>query len=59
MVLATEAGAIIMPPVPGFYSKPQSIDGIVNQTVGRALDLFGLELDGMKRWQGRETSPAS
>lgn len=51
MEKATENGAIIMPPVPGFYHKPQSIDDIVNQTVGRALDLFDLEIDLVKRWK--------
>lgn len=51
MERATESGAIIMPPVPAFYHKPQSIDEIVNQTVGRALDLFDLEIDLVKRWK--------
>lgn len=51
MERATENGAIIMPPVPAFYHKPQSIDDIVNQTVGRALDLFDLEIDLVKRWK--------
>jgi 4-hydroxy-3-polyprenylbenzoate decarboxylase len=48
---ATRNGAIIMPPVPAFYSKPQTIDDIVNQTVGRALDLFDINLPLVKRWK--------
>lgn len=50
MAKATRAGAIVMPPVPAFYHRPETIDDIVNQTVGRALDLFGLESDLVKRW---------
>lgn len=45
-----EMGAIIAPPTPGFYQKPGTIDDIVNQTVGRALDLFGFDLGLVKRW---------
>lgn len=48
---ATRNGAIIMPPVPAFYSKPQTIDDIVTQTVGRALDLFDIHLPLVKRWK--------
>lgn len=51
MVTATELGAIIMPPVPAFYTKPQSIDDIVDHTVGRALDLFDLDTGRVKRWK--------
>ncbi len=48
---ATRNGAIIMPPVPAFYSRPKTIDDIVNQTVGRALDLFDIEIPGLHRWK--------
>ncbi len=48
----SEMGAVIAPPVPAFYARPQSLDEMVTQTVGRALDLFDLELDQVKRWQG-------
>jgi 4-hydroxy-3-polyprenylbenzoate decarboxylase len=48
---ATRNGAIIMPPVPGFYSKPKTIDDIVNQSVGRALDLVGIHLPLVLRWK--------
>ncbi|MGO4287968.1 UbiX family flavin prenyltransferase, partial [Bosea sp. TAB14] len=50
MVQVTEAGAIVMPPVPAFYAKPESVDDIVRHSVGRALDLFGLDVGGLKRW---------
>lgn len=49
MVAVTEAGAIVMPPVPAFYTRPNSIDDIVQHTVARALDLFDLEVD-VPRW---------
>jgi 4-hydroxy-3-polyprenylbenzoate decarboxylase len=55
MTQVTEMGAIVMPPVPAFYSMPQTIDDIVNHSVGRALDLFGIDSDLVKRWQ---TPPA-
>ncbi|ABS63695.1 3-octaprenyl-4-hydroxybenzoate carboxy-lyase [Parvibaculum lavamentivorans DS-1] len=50
MTQLSEMGAIIAPPVPGLYAKPASIDELVTQTAARALDLFGLEADGTKRW---------
>jgi 4-hydroxy-3-polyprenylbenzoate decarboxylase len=52
MLQAAEAGAIVMPPVPAFYHRPTSIDDIVDQTVGRALDQLGLESGLVKRWNG-------
>jgi flavin prenyltransferase len=52
MTQVTEAGAIVMPPVPAFYARPQSIDDLVNHTVGRALDLFGLDSGVVHRWKG-------
>jgi len=52
MAALAEMGAIIAPPMPAFYHKPQSIDEIVEQGVGRVLDLFGLEGTGTKRWEG-------
>ncbi len=51
MAQATENGAIVMPPVPAFYHGPQTIDDIVNQTVGRALDLFDITVPELKRWK--------
>ena len=51
MTQVTEMGAIVMPPVPAFYSNPTSVDDIVNHTVGRALDLFGIDNTLVRRWQ--------
>jgi 4-hydroxy-3-polyprenylbenzoate decarboxylase len=56
MAQATRNGAIIMPPVPAFYTHPKTIEEIVNQTVGRALDLFGIETEIVKRWGGEAPS---
>ncbi|MFO0996406.1 MAG: UbiX family flavin prenyltransferase [Alphaproteobacteria bacterium] len=50
MTLATEAGAIVYPPVPAFYARPTSIEAMVDQTLGRALDLFGIDVDTVRRW---------
>lgn len=50
MTAASENGAIIYPPVPAFYSEPKTIEELVDQTVGRALDLFGLDAPQTKRW---------
>jgi 4-hydroxy-3-polyprenylbenzoate decarboxylase len=52
MTQATENGAVIMPPVPMFYSKPETIDDIVNHTTGRCLDLFEIDTSLVKRWAG-------
>lgn len=50
MVAVTEAGAIVMPPVPAFYTRPASIDDMVSATVARALDLFGIDTGQIARW---------
>ena len=50
MTEVTEMGGIIMPPVPAFYAAPASIEDMVDQTLGRALDLFGLEAPVTRRW---------
>jgi len=50
MTAATEMGAIMFPPVPAFYQKPETLDDIIDHSVGRALDLFGFDLDIVKRW---------
>lgn len=50
MLDASRIGAILMPPVPVFYTRPQTIAELVDQTVGRVLDLWGLEVPGLKRW---------
>ena len=56
LVKLTEMGAIIAPPVPAFYAHPQTLDEMVDQTVGRALDLFGLSWNPVKRW-GEDVGP--
>ena len=53
---ATQAGAIVMPPVPGFYTRPKTLDDIIDQTVGRALDLLDIHLPAVKRWTGSGVS---
>ncbi|MBM3506411.1 MAG: UbiX family flavin prenyltransferase [Alphaproteobacteria bacterium] len=50
MAQASELGAVIFPPVPAFYGWPQGVEDIVNHTVGRALDLFGIENSLAPRW---------
>jgi 4-hydroxy-3-polyprenylbenzoate decarboxylase len=50
MAAVTEAGAIVYPPVPAFYAKPASLEAMVDQTLGRVLDLFGLESGAVRRW---------
>lgn len=57
MLAVTEMGGIIHPPVPAFYTKPHSVDDIVDHTIGRALDQFGLEMPGMARWEGTRQNP--
>jgi 4-hydroxy-3-polyprenylbenzoate decarboxylase len=50
MVALAEMGAIILPPVPAFYAEPKSLGELVDQMVGRALDLFGHSWPQLKRW---------
>jgi 4-hydroxy-3-polyprenylbenzoate decarboxylase len=52
----SEMGAVIAPPVPAFYARPASIEEMVDQSVGRALDLFGLTWGPVKRW-GEDLPP--
>ena len=52
MEAVTLMGGVIFPPVPAFYSRAKTIDDLVNHTVGRVLDLFGVELTSLKRWHG-------
>jgi 4-hydroxy-3-polyprenylbenzoate decarboxylase len=54
MTQVTEMGAIVMPPVPAFYSKPRTIDDIIDHTVGRALDLFDIDNALVRRWRDTE-----
>jgi len=50
MTALSEMGAVIAPPVPAFYAKPQSLAEMIDQTLGRVLDLFGLETGRVRRW---------
>jgi 4-hydroxy-3-polyprenylbenzoate decarboxylase len=57
MLSVTQMGGVIAPPVPAFYARPESLDDMVAHTVGRALDLFGIETGGVKRW--KEETPGA
>ena len=59
MTQVTEMGAIVFPPLPGFYNKPASIEEMVDHTVGRVIDLFGVEHALMPRWAGMKAAPES
>ena len=50
MYKASQYGAVICPPSPAFYSQPKTVDDIINHTVARVLDLFDIEMVGLKRW---------
>jgi 4-hydroxy-3-polyprenylbenzoate decarboxylase len=50
MTAVTEMGAIVMPPVPAFYIRPSTLQDVVDHSVGRALDLLGLDNNLVSRW---------
>lgn len=52
MSAVTEAGAVVLPPVPGFYTRPRSVADIVDHTVTKILDQFGIEANLIARWTG-------
>ena len=52
MVTVTEMGGVVFPPVPAFYAKLDSLDAMIDQTVGRVLDLFGIDSPFVRRWSG-------
>ena len=52
LVTLSDMGAVIAPIMPAFYNKPKTVDDIINHTVGRLLDLFGIETKLVKRWEG-------
>jgi 4-hydroxy-3-polyprenylbenzoate decarboxylase len=56
LLALSEMGAVVAPPVPAFYARPESIDDLVDQAVGRVLDLFGIESAKVRRW-GEDTGP--
>jgi flavin prenyltransferase len=51
---ATAAGAVILPPVPGFYARPTTIEDVVDHSIGKALDVLGIEHELFRRWTGPE-----
>ena len=52
MLKLSRAGAVILPPMPAFYNAPQTIDDVVDHTVARILDQFGIEVESAMRWSG-------
>jgi 4-hydroxy-3-polyprenylbenzoate decarboxylase len=52
MTQLAEIGAVVAPIVPAFYTKPKTVDDIVSHTIGRLLDLFGIDTGRVKRWKG-------
>jgi len=52
MTTLADIGAIVAPIVPAFYTRPKTVDDIVNHTVGRLLDMFGIDTKAVKRWKG-------
>jgi len=52
MEQVTAAGAVVLPPVPGFYHRPRTIQDLIDHTVTKILDQFGIHLDLIQRWQG-------
>ena len=52
MTTLADIGAVIAPIVPALYNKPKTVDDIINHTVGRLLDLLGIETKLVKRWEG-------
>ena len=59
MTLVTEMGGIVFPPLPSFYHKPASIEEMVDHTVGRVIDLFGVEHALAPRWAGMKPDPVA
>lgn len=53
--LIAQIGGIICPPVPAFYTNPKTVDDLVNETVGRVLDLFDVDTGLVKRWGERDS----
>jgi 4-hydroxy-3-polyprenylbenzoate decarboxylase len=58
MTTVTEMGGIIFPPMPSFYAKLESLEAMVDQSVGRVLDLFAVDSGLVRRWQGVKDSGA-
>jgi len=54
MVRVVQAGAVLLPPMPAFYHQPRTIEDLIDQTVGKILDQFGLKHNLFRRWEGAE-----
>jgi 4-hydroxy-3-polyprenylbenzoate decarboxylase len=59
MVQVTEMGAIVMPPVPAFYARPETVEDVVAHSVGRALDLYEIDNSLVRRWGGTQRRPGA
>ncbi len=59
MSAASQAGAIIYPPIPAFYNQPKTLDEIIDNIVGRVLDRIGIKNDLFREWQGMDKPPES
>lgn len=59
MATATEAGAIVYPPVPAFYAQPKSLAEMIDHTLGRVLDLYDIDVGAVRRWSGGKGRPRS
>lgn len=55
MLAVTQMGGVISPPVPAFYAKPTSLDDMIDHTVGRALDLFDIDVGMVRRWKADDS----
>lgn len=58
MTTLAEMGAVIAPPLPAMYTRPESVEQIIDQSVGRALDIFGLDWSAVRRWEGLKGADA-
>ena len=54
MLAVTDMGGVILPPIPGFYAQPKTIEDLVDHTVGKILDALGIENETFTRWAGKE-----
>jgi 4-hydroxy-3-polyprenylbenzoate decarboxylase len=59
MTTVTEAGAVVFPPVPAFYAKPQNLEEMVDHSVSRALDQFGLDTERIEAWRDMQYERAA
>ena len=57
MAVAAELGAVISPPMPAFYAKPQSLEEMIDHTLGRVLDQFEIEVGAVRRWKDQSNTP--